>query len=63
MLWAAGNDYNIQLLIHVTDCLTSHLRKAAEENQPGKAAASVSNVNAFLFTTGLDSVNLFRLVR
>ena len=66
------------MLIYVTETLLSHLQAKSPDGapQPGKpstasqAAAekagpspSVSKVNDFLFLTGLDNVNLFRLVR
>ena len=67
------------MLIYVTETLLSHLQAKSDGNSQsgrpsasavGQAAAdkagpspSVSKVNDFLFDTGLDNVNLFRLVR
>ena len=71
----AGNDQNIQLLTHVVEALLTHLApgKASAEvkekgdvpSPPAKTGQSdqPTTVNSFLFATGLDKVNLFRLVR
>ena len=76
---SSGNDQNIQMLIYVAETLLSHLQATSNGTpRPGRpsplaasqAAAeqagpspSISKVNDFLFVTGLDNVNLFRLVR
>jgi len=73
---AAGNDQNIQMLVHITEILSAYLRSAAGGgNQPTLVNASaeqtageshpsgVSSVNHFLFATGIDTINLFRLIR
>ena len=64
----AGNEQNIQLLIHVTERLDAFLsqqvpsaRSFAEETP--RSSMAVSKVNDFLFMTGLDSVNFFMLRR
>jgi hypothetical protein len=73
---AAGNDQNIQMLLHITEKLTAYLQSvtgggsgpqqvtASTEQTTGDCPSSgVSSVNHFLFATGIDTINLFRLIR
>ena len=53
----AGNAKHLQNLLAVT----ALLKPACQ--QGGSAAAAVRTVNDFLFATGLDSFNLFSLIR
>lgn len=53
----AGNAKHLQNLLAVTALLEPALQ------QGGSAATAVRTVNDFLFATGLDSFNLFSLIR
>lgn len=58
--WFAGNSKHIQSLIALVTTLYGCLYRDGED---GKAAAQILTVNDFLFSKGLDNLNLFRLIR
>lgn len=62
--FSAGNDQNIQALKGVTEKLLNYfqLNRGQSVGQT-KTAAGALAVNKFLFTVGIDNINLFRLLR
>ena len=60
MQWLAGNSKHIQSLIALATTLHGCLEQGMEEKA---AAAQILTVNDFLFSKGLDNLNLFRLIR
>ncbi len=61
ILSIAGNEQNIQLLIYVTERLIAYFQLISGQN--GSSGQDALTVNDFLFAAGIDSVNLFHLLR
>ena len=58
---ATGNEQNIQLVIYVAERLLSYFQLIGSQGcKPVKGALAV---NDFLFAAGIDSVNMFHLLR
>ena len=55
----AGNSKHIQTLISLATLLLASLGRADGQHAP----ARLQTVNGFLFSAGLDNMNLFRLMR
>lgn len=65
---SAGNARHLQALLAAATKLGAYLQPpaAGDAGQPGgvqQAAAQAMTVNDFLFTAGLDHVNMFSLIR
>ena len=58
--WLAGNSKHIQSLIALATVLHDCLE---QDKSSTPAAAQILTVNNFLFSKGLDNLNLFRLIR
>ena len=59
-MWVTGNSKHIQSLIALASTLHSCLEQGRDAK---KAAAQILTVNDFLFSKGLDNLNMFRLIR
>lgn len=65
---AAGNEKNIRTLVYIVDVLADRLLELrtggpASPSVRLDTAQKIQSVNSFLFTTGLEDVDLFKLVR
>ena len=58
--WFAGNSKHIQSLVALAMTLYDCLE---QDGRDKPAAAQILTVNDFLFSKGLDNLNLFRLIR
>lgn len=58
--WLAGNSKHIQSLIALATTLYDCLE---QDKGSMPAAAQILTINDFLFSKGLDNLNLFRLIR